>query len=117
MLLFSQRNSSQSTLANIQSVEASLLSAETLQNSTRQMHLDNDKKVAEVKNISRTVESRFRGLQGTGQQTLALVNSTITQVNDSLMCFANAKAIVDNATSIAQSAQSLSTSALLVSRK
>ncbi|XP_065068970.1 laminin subunit gamma-1-like [Rhopilema esculentum] len=108
------QNSSQSTLANIQSVEASLLSAETLQNSTRQMHLDNDKKVTEIKNISRTVESQFRGLQGTGQQVLALVNSTITQVNDSLMCFANAKSTVDNATSIAQSAQSLSTSALLI---
>ncbi len=61
------------------------------------------------------VESQFQNLQGTGSQTLALVNRSITQVNSSMMCFANAKKTVDNATLLAQSAQNSSSHSLMVS--
>ena len=96
-------------------MESSLLQAETLRNSTRQVHITNDQKVTEIRNISATVESQFKNLQTTGIQTLALVNTTISQVNDSLMCFADTNRIVANATLIARSAQNLSTNAIKVS--
>ena len=71
-------------------MESSLLQAETLRNSTRQLHSTNDEKMKEIRNISATVESQFKNLQTTGTQTLALVNTTISQVNNSQMCFADA---------------------------
>lgn len=109
------RNSSQETLTSIQSVERSLLSSESLRNSTTSTITANDQKIGEVKNITAFVNGQFRGLQATGEQSLVLINNTISQVNSSLMCFAEAKAIVDNATKVVQSAQRLSTDALLVS--
>lgn len=92
-----------------------MLQAEALRNSTRQIHATNDQKVKEVRNISATVENQFKNLQTTGIQTLVLVNTTINQINDSQMCFADTKRIVENASSIAQSAQNLSTNAIKVS--
>lgn len=107
-------NSSQETLANVRTVEASLRQSETLRNTTRSIQTANDQKIGEIQNITAFVGSRFRNLQPSGEQSRILINNTIRQVNDSLMCFADAKRIVDNATQTLQSAQSLATSAFLV---
>lgn len=109
------RNSSQETLSNVRAVEASLLRSEALRNTTKATQTSNDQKITEIKNITTLIGSQFGNLQSSGEQSLALINNTISQVNDSLVCFAEAKKTVDNATQTVQSAQSLSTSALLVS--
>ena len=117
MMFYSSRlrNSSQQTLSDVRAVEASLLRSEALRNTTKASQTNNDQKIREIKNITTYVERQFGNLQSSGEQSLVLVNNTINQVNDSLMCFAEAKKTVDNATQTVQSAQSLSTSALLVS--
>lgn len=113
-LLSRVRNSSQETLANVRAVETSLLSSALLRNTTKNIQTTNDQKINEIKNITAFVNSRFGNLQSSGEQSLAVINNTINQINDSLMCFAAAKNVVDNATQTVQSAQRLSTDALLV---
>ena len=95
-------------------MEASLLQSETLRNTTKNIQTANEQKTGEIKNVTAYVSGQFGNLQPSGEQSLVLVNNTITQVNDSLMCFAEAKRIVDNATQTVLSAQSLATSALQV---
>ncbi|KAK3701048.1 hypothetical protein QZH41_008153, partial [Actinostola sp. cb2023] len=97
----------QKTLSEVQSIEKSVANAKTSRSETEQLQLQTDEKVNQINNITESIQTRFGNASLIGEETLRLINKTISTVDESLKCFNESKKTAEAAVVRAEKAYNM----------
>lgn len=92
----------QETLSVVQSIEDALNSSESIRQEVMSLHQETDQMIANISNITQTVNEKFSASYISGRELLAEMNATYADMEDGLQCFDKAQYDAQNASDTAQ---------------
>lgn len=101
-------NVAQETLNQVQGIETALNSSEHIRQQVTSLQQETDGMVADINNITETVEHHFSASYSAGQSLLTKINETLDNMEEGLTCFDTAKNEAQNASRTAELAFNIS---------
>ncbi|PFX13764.1 Laminin subunit gamma-1 [Stylophora pistillata] len=101
-------NVAQETLNQVQGIETALNSSEHIRQQVTSLQQETDGMVADINNITETVEHHFSASYSAGQSLLTKINETLDNMEEGLTCFDTAKNEALNASRTAELAFNIS---------
>lgn len=101
-------NVAQETLNQVQGIETALNSSEHIRQQVTSLQQETDGMVADINNITETVEHHFSASYSAGQSLLTKINETLDNMEEGLTCFDTAKNEARNASRTAELAFNIS---------